>query len=525
MANSKFDAQLERMNYLMGYKTPVNESKQGHNIEYHTIGADDKVYGILKEGNMYYIKTTEKGKEALAESYEYIGGHNYRNENGYKSYNEATKQLELRLMSLNENYGKKLSTSTVDLNRSQKAMTTLTEAARAELDRMHQIFENSQKIGKNNVGDPESKGKATDPTKQGEPFEKEAKATLDKDLKENGTVKGATPDSTDVKGVESDLQSDKMKTKKVGTAEEPKAAHVDLEGKSVADQKPKGAKAVKMNEGLELDNTLVDGEAELGANDSLVGLDANTEVPEFDDNLSLGDEIEPEVGDEEESLEDLLREFMEGSESEDEEPIMEEEGQEGVKAPSTEALDGHMGDGNNNVAGEETMDRMDEEEECCGKKEDKIVGPDKVLDGPHGDGNNNVAGEDTMDRLAESICDKFFGKKDNKKDEHTKQSKKFASKETSEDYLEEAVKRIVSEEITRLDAWGKHPRYQKPAFQTPANKEVSPNNAKDWNDETTRGEQPYGKKIGKGAPFDQLVDLILDDIKKRINEGKLPKKA
>ena len=102
--SKNFDSKLSRMEYLMGYRMPVNEQKS--NVEYFTEGADGKIYGILKEGNMYYIKTSEKGKETLAESYEYIGGFNYRNENGYKSYNAATKQLEQKMITLNESYAK-----------------------------------------------------------------------------------------------------------------------------------------------------------------------------------------------------------------------------------------------------------------------------------------------------------------------------------------------------------------------------------------------------------------------------------
>ena len=236
--NSKFDSQLDRMQYLMGYRVPTNESKRSNKVEYHTLGADNKVYGILKEGSMYYIMTTEQGKEQLAESYEYIGGYNYRNENGYKSYNEATKQLELKMISLNEAYGKHKDVSVVDFNRGKKNLAVLTEEARKELDRMHQIFENSQTIGKNNTGDPESKGKATDPTKQGDPFEKEVKAELDKDLKATSTVENAD-DNTKVEGVEKDLESDAMKTKKVDTAEQLKDTHDDLDGEGVADQHPK----------------------------------------------------------------------------------------------------------------------------------------------------------------------------------------------------------------------------------------------------------------------------------------------
>jgi hypothetical protein len=92
--------------------------------------------------------------------------------------------------------------------------------------------------------------------------------------------------------------------------------------------------------------------------------------------------------------------------------------------------------------------------------------------------------------------------------------------------LKEAIDRIVAEEVQKLDAWGKHPRYRKQPMSTPANKEVLAGTAeKDWNDDSAKGEQPYGQKIGNSDPFEKVVDLVLDGIKSRLQEGKKSKKA
>lgn len=495
--NSKFDSQLDRMQYLMGYRVPTNESKRSNKVEYHTLGADNKVYGILKEGNMYYIMTTEQGKEKLAESYEYIGGFNYRNENGYKSYNEATKQLELKMISLNEAYGKHTDVSVVDFNRGKKNLAVLTEEARKELDRMHQIFENSQTIGKDNTGDPESKGKATDPTKQGDPFEKPVKAELDKDLKATSTVENAD-DNTKVEGVEKDLESDAMKTKKVDTAEEPKDTHDDLEGEGVADQHPTGAKAVKMNEGLEFNPDDFHGDDIDAKIDTLVGdeelsdenlEDFATEDEPIDD-INMGEPItEPEEGDSlNDELDTLIREF------------------------------------------EETEKAMHGEEKNI---ESKIEGPDKVMDGPHGgldvQGWNDEKVNEAVDRITNAVVKKLCEGKCESKEKKAEVCPK-CGKEKCEckkpETLKEAIDRIVAEEITKLDAWGKHPRYRKQPMSTPANKEVLAGTAeKDWNDDSAKGEQPYGQKIGNSDPFEKVVDLVLDGIKSRLKEGKKSKKA
>lgn len=65
--------------------------------------------------------------------------------------------------------------------------------------------------------------------------------------------------------------------------------------------------------------------------------------------------------------------------------------------------------------------------------------------------------------------------------------------------------------------FGKHPAYRKVPMTTPPNKEVAPNGAKDWNDDSAKGEQPFGQKIGDGDPYDKLVDTITDSLMEHLN--------
>jgi hypothetical protein len=79
--------------------------------------------------------------------------------------------------------------------------------------------------------------------------------------------------------------------------------------------------------------------------------------------------------------------------------------------------------------------------------------------------------------------------------------------------LQETIDRIVKEEVTKLNVWGKHPRYRKEPMTVPANKEILAGTAeKDWNDESAKGEQPYGQKIGSSAPFDKAVDALTNKV-------------
>ena len=527
---SKYDEQLERMSFLMEYK---NEPKKAiSNIEYHANGADGKVYGILKEGTKYYIKTTEMGKENIAESYDYINGFVNRRENEYKSYNEATKHLELKLMSLNEAYGKKSDVSTVDFKRGEKTLSYLTEEARKELDRMNQIIENCEKIGPNCVCDPESKGKSTaeQTEKNNKPFDD--KVTADMDFSgSKGSVEGAS-DGKKVSGVEEDLQSDKMKKGNSnldgeGNDKNNKDAHDDLDGESVADKNPSGGKVVKVNEGL----------FEVGPNDEEVVGPADAAMTEpsidpLDDPNFQGGEpemnTEPDVIDAEEGEVDpdgtpldASPEIVGSPEDDLEECDLEEMLEEFLNEEDLVAGDNkvmtHQGNPingtNNGVDGETSEDwKRIEEEEGYGEtdKSEETETMDNYKFGYNKEKKLPVQSWDKMNlsesqkkvvkKLTESIYNKIVGK-----------SKK---KET----LQEAIDRIVKEEVTKLNVWGKHPKFGKEPMTHPDAKEVLAGTAdRDFNDDSAKGSERYGKKIGVGKPFDQdVVDLLTDQVLAKI---------
>lgn len=630
---AKYDEQLKRMMHLIDYDNTLNESKKTNSgIECHRTAADGKEYGIIKEGAYYYIKTTTPDKMNMVESYDYLNGFNRRNETRYNSYNSATKQLELHLMSINEAYGKHEDVTVANLNSSKEAFSILTEDARKELDRMHMIFENSF-ISKDNIGnhgDPEKKGSSTgaNTTKNNAPFEEKAEAKLDKVVDKKGTVEGATSDYTKVGDADSKLQhADKMEKGKSGD-EEYKDAHDDLEGEGVADKKPSGAKAVKMNESFE-DEEYYEGDMDFAPEIPEVGEDRFEEEQELlDDEEIFGNEetldgVEPEeeeeiVGfEEEEPMEDdldaLLREFLDGP-------------QVNVGSNNTDSNNGNSASIPAPLEEEEIVEEPETIEE-----EEKIVGPDPVLDGPHGKG-NSVHGEKTMDRIEEAVdritrmvveslckeekkckcgkknctckdgectCDKnvnegqgwnlfkqgvkhfdelpdneqeydnYFqdsdlisyennlegrpyyndegGYTDDAYDKHGMRHDKVEDttlgklgrkagvgalkamskgkiakkkwdlahpkKQDGVAYLQEAIDKIVKEEVTKLDVWGKHPRYRKEPMSTPANKDVKAGTAdKDWCDASVKGNQAYGQKIGSSAPFEKEVDALTEKV-------------
>lgn len=71
----------------------------------------------------------------------------------------------------------------------------------------------------------------------------------------------------------------------------------------------------------------------------------------------------------------------------------------------------------------------------------------------------------------------------------------------------------MNEEVTRLNVFGKHPGYRKKSMTHPDNDEVAPNGARDWNDDSAKSQEPFGKQIGSSAPYtDKVLNILTDKI-------------
>lgn len=101
----KGNDQVNRMRSLMGV-TPIHENTKTSVVELTKMGPDGKVYGIVRENHNYFIKVTNKKQNLVAEDFMYIGGLKNKTDKVYESYSQATKQLNLKFLSLNEALGK-----------------------------------------------------------------------------------------------------------------------------------------------------------------------------------------------------------------------------------------------------------------------------------------------------------------------------------------------------------------------------------------------------------------------------------
>ena len=240
---SKRDEQLARMKGLMTYgtssttkKTPVTESIEG---------ADGKIYAIIREGAKYHIKTTSKGKELVTESFDYIGGFMNKKNNEYSSYNQASKNLELKMRSLNEAYGVNKPVELLNPEKKESLMLEMTDAMKSSIARYRQIMNNTASImnesaiSASNTGNPEAPKTTGFNPNLGEPFTNKAEATLDKDLKQ-------TAKEPEKQG---EPFGDNSKAEKFTDAQY-------VPDGSVANKKPTGGKVVRVNENEEYVETI-----------------------------------------------------------------------------------------------------------------------------------------------------------------------------------------------------------------------------------------------------------------------------
>ena len=178
-----FNDELKTMTRLINYG--VNESsnapKSSSVIEYQSVGADGKNYAIIRECNKYYIKVAPKKNTALVtEDYDYIGGFNNKKENEYTSYNVASKQFELKMKSLNEQYEKKgESLKVFNPKVTAEWQTTDTKLMREEINRFNDLVYNVDGI----LSEDKNFVPKSTVSVKGNPYTVKSEAKGDKDIK------------------------------------------------------------------------------------------------------------------------------------------------------------------------------------------------------------------------------------------------------------------------------------------------------------------------------------------------------
>lgn len=386
MANY-YDEQISHMNHLMFYGSK-NESKksQVNSVMNQKEGADGRIYGIVAEGTKYYVKSCTKGKENLAESFDYIGGFLNRKSCEYSSYADAVKDMNMRLMSLNEDYGKHMPIN--EMKRSSDFMDDSMNEMKEDIARHRQILENidaiyqnkKSGIGDKNIGVPEAPKTQEYNTKVGDPFDDSAKYEENRDNKETAKdhEKQGGPYEEEAEYKENTDNIQKKDSNTPGDTYNKKAEYVP--DNAVAAMNPGGGKVARVNESLGADypdyvwdedpdgtNLFPSDEEEIGLNS---GMDEENHFPE--ENPDLGAEEFGELGDGTDELSDFDLEgddFLAQFNDEDEDDYLDflskptEDGeipsQEDLKPSNGVATGSHVAGDDEEIAGIDDMSGVD----------------------------------------------------------------------------------------------------------------------------------------------------------------------
>ena len=506
-----YDEQLDRMKTLMSYGVNEATARESQSVvEYKTEGADGKTYGIIREGQKFYIKAApKKDTEVIAEDFDYIGGFMNKKNYEYLTYPMASKQLELKLMSINEACNTKKPVLTEGIkNEAAEWQVNETKEMRAELDRFAEIVNNVDHILKEdkeggftmNHTLPEAPAKNPSDEKVNAPFTDTAVAKLDKDLKDTETnpEKAGGPYTEDGEVSNKEMQSDKTPGNGAddGTYSE-KPQYVDT---GVAGEHPKGGKVVRVES---KGHTVKLTEAQVLAwnkskdfMDKTNGTNIGSSAPyidQVDDNQSNQGESDAEPIHEEANV--VHNTDNQNSPTPGTNEI-------GDSAPFTDKVNEEVVDVNDVAGMGDDVPFPEVEDDSNGSYLDfeqdyndwlnaQEPEPIQVNNDTPIDGGDNY--EEELDPALMDIGEVPY----------------------------ESINRIVKQ-VTEavLNDFGKHPAYQKKPMTTPPNTEID-KFGKDWNDDSAKGEKPFGTQIGSSAPFtDEVIEQLTDSIMKRIAQGK-----
>lgn len=528
--------ELNEMYRLMNYG--MNESKkttanQGI-VEYSQLGADGKTYGILKEGTKYYVKVAPKKNTAiLAEDYDYVGGRDRRK--AYDSYSKASNALNLQLISVNEACGSKQAVkSQFNLNESAEWKTAQTKEARTELNRFYQLVsrvdgllnENVHYINENDKTYSEKptkapkgstgKGGQQQPTgiKEKDWTKDNSKVNAEKDYNNYG-VKGNSPSGKydAASGVKHIDQTE-------GNPYQEKAKTSKEQGKSVSENR----RTVKLSEEQERQITAWRRDFVHNDEEGLVDRSHGTEIGDtapWTDNVNESFETS-------EWDEGLPGQPGTGDAKPYDNPF---DNKSGVRQPVSETFMDNGDAMDEGIIYEVTLDDPTMMDSMSSEDEDAF--DDMAYDGAFGDpepdfgdtsyegladgisdDDLNGEGPDDIDSLLSDIPDTDEEGEDpisgwDDTDANSGLGSQYGMTHAWDD--EPAIEQGNLDEAV-LNDFGKHPAYRKKPMTLPQNADGS-KWGEDWNDESTKGEQPYGRQIGhSGDPFTDVVNAITNAV-------------
>lgn len=471
-----YDGEIKRMQKLINFGNDTSKSSGAPVVEYHVKAADGKTYGILRECNKFYIKVApKKDTEILAEDYDYIGGYMNKKANEYTTYSVASKQFDVLMKEINESCGSKKVIEQFHTVKPAEWQINETKEMRNEIDRFNQIVNNSILIEEGKEAEPTYVGTTGDDGKQ----------------PNNGPAEDTYTESPNKKGT--------------------------VAKKGVASPYTEKAKADK-SDGYDIKGTVAEGRTVKLTEEQVLAWNRHA-----DNYMNKSDETE--VGSSAPYTYEL---GSESNQSEaDTDPIKEEKAVHNTddqNFPRTGT--GEVGDGDPYMTESEEID-PDDVEGFNDDDEIEIVpdGDRDYTDAELRDLDPDDEKEDEYDVPFPEVGPNYYEDvEDIEKLSNDDEWGKFVDSLTSGDddddgYLDdtdfyESRGRKGGERIYEvvLNDFGKHPAYRKEPMTYP-NHNMPDKFGKDWNDDSTKGNSPYGNKIGSGDPYtEKVIDVITDSI-------------
>lgn len=544
-----YKKELKDMERLMmyGLNESTNKTPDSGILEYSQIGADGQTYGILREGTKYFVKVApKKDTKVLAEDFDYVGG--FMNRKPYDSYTTASKALNLHLISLNEEVGgKEPVKSQYAINESAEWQTATTKEARKELNRFYELVSKVDNILSENVHYVNEDKNA--------PYTDKSSASYNS--KNGGGHKGnigtQQPLGITEKGFTNDDEKDAEK--KQAAYEKAKVNDKNGFGDHNIDEDGGNAYTEKTPKKLKESKKRVIKLSEEQGKQVLAWRDDRAFVHKnVDTDRSHGTEI----GDTDPWTEPVNESFETeewGSEGLPSSPGVGDakkypdpfDNKNGVRQPVTENFD-ECGMQECGLEEDDDMylgDYDDEDDEAYAKYAmepgiDDDERDERIYDLLNNRGESESAlgfanggfGDDDDDIEYEAEYDGSFDPTLNEASEDdeiidmlpdTDYDDEDYNSEVDgyegyddEDYEDEEPPMIF--EVT-LNDFGKHPAYRKKPMTLPQNADGS-EWGEDWNDESTKTELPFGRKIGDSAPFNQKVDAITNAVVEMLSKKK-----
>jgi len=571
--NQDVNSQLIRMRNLMKYGIDESKKTPYTGVEYEKENGG-KLYGIVREGTKYYIKVSPNKKGKLAENYEYIGGFRNRKDNEYSSFADAQKNFDLKMMSINEANApeKKIMVESWNPDKQEELTVESTDRMKREISRERQIMLNATRINEkksqNLAPISETCKENCESECDGYDFKdaENPKDSFRKKKHEEGDAKKANPDYKDAKIEEASEPlawhstgkdaagniADTYMDKSHGTEIGDSAPFNDAKGKDI-DDKEGTSTTGEMNNGVvegksmamdngDNQNSPAVGVGKIGDTapfDAEDGRQIDEDIDDINADADVEDDDTPDVDD------DVTPDAEGGADDDfaDDADL----GDEGDFGADDEGLD------DDDVADDEGLD----DDDTFDDDEDDDVDPDlhdlqdqisdlsdkldAVLNAVGGDEptvNDSEYEDDDLydDDDDEPIEDGMAFESRRRNGAQVYESRAFRQMRMNEARRNRARRineedgmkpfsdagRVPRGNMNKLNDFGKHPAYQKKVMNLPRTSMQEFPGYYDMNDDSVYNENPYGEKIGSGAPFEvdpeEIENTIAESIMRHLGK-------